>query len=89
MKRSLEALLKVDGLMFLCSDHGNAEQMIDYKTGEKLTAHTSNPVPFILINASEDIKLRDGGCLADIAPTLIQLMGLKKPGEMTGISLIV
>ena len=66
---------EVDGQMFICADHGNAEQLIDYETGEPFTAHTTNPVPFILVNADPAYKLREGGCLADIAPTLIELNG--------------
>ena len=87
--RAVEALREVDGQMFLCADHGNAEQLIDGETGEPFTAHTTNPVPFILINADPAYKLREGGCLADIAPTLIELMGLEQPAEMTGKSLLV
>ena len=62
--------------------------MIDYTTGNPHTAHTTNPVPFILVNYG-DVKLREGGCLADIAPTLLEIMGLEQPAEMTGKSLIV
>ncbi len=87
--RAVEALKKADGVMFICADHGNAEQLIDYETGEPFTAHTTNPVPFILVNADPSYKLREGGCLADIAPTLIELMGLEQPAEMTGKSLLL
>ena len=87
--RAVEALKEVDGQMFICADHGNAEQLIDYETGEPWTAHTTNPVPFILVNADPAYKLREGGCLADIAPTLIELMGMQQPAEMTGKSLLV
>ncbi len=87
--RAVDAIREVDGVMFICADHGNAEQLIDYKTGEPFTAHTTNPVPFILVNADPSYKLREGGCLADIAPTLIELMGLEQPKEMTGKSLLV
>ena len=87
--RAVEALKEVDGVMFICADHGNAEQLIDYETGEPFTAHTTNPVPFILVNADPAYKLREGGCLADIAPTLIELMGMEQPAEMTGKSLLV
>lgn len=86
---AVEALLKVDGQMFLCADHGNAEQLVDYNTQEAFTAHTINPVPFILINHKEGVKLREGGKLADIAPTLLDMMGLEKPKEMTGESLLI
>ena len=87
--RAVEALEEVDGQMFICADHGNAEQLIDDKTGEPFTAHTTNPVPFILVNADPAFKLREGGCLADIAPTLIEMMGMEQPEEMSGKSLIV
>lgn len=80
---------EVGGAIFICADHGNAEQLIDYETGAPFTAHTTNPVPFILIGAGDDIKLREGGCLADIIPTLLEVMGVEQPAEMTGKSLIV
>ncbi len=80
---------EVGGTMFICADHGNAEQLIDYETGEPFTAHTTNPVPFILVNGPEGKKLREGGCLADIVPTIIELMGMEQPKEMTGKSLLV
>ncbi|MDE6626090.1 MAG: 2,3-bisphosphoglycerate-independent phosphoglycerate mutase [Lachnospiraceae bacterium] len=85
---AVEAVKKVDGVLFICADHGNAEKMIDYETGNPHTAHTTNPVPFILVNYG-DVKLREGGCLADIAPTLLEIMELPQPAEMTGKSLIV
>ena len=85
----VQAIKKVDGQMFLCADHGNSEQLIDYETGEPLTAHTTNPVPFILINADEKYALKDNGRLCDIIPTLLELMDIKKPAEMTGESLLV
>lgn len=84
-----EALLEVDGQMFICADHGNAEQLVDYVTGAPFTAHTTNPVPFILVNYDKEYTLKDGGCLADIAPTLIEMMGMTKPVEMTGESLLI
>jgi len=87
--RAVEALKEVDGQMFLCADHGNAEQLIDEVNGGSFTAHTTNPVPFILINADESYALREGGCLADIIPTLIELMGMEQPEEMTGKSLLI
>ena len=87
--RAVEAIKEVDGQMFICADHGNAEQLVDYETGEPFTAHTTNPVPFILVNADPKYKLREGGCLADIVPTLIELMGMEQPKEMTGKSLLV
>lgn len=87
--KAVEAVKETNGQMFICADHGNAEQLIDDETGEPFTAHTTNPVPFILVNADPVYKLREGGCLADIAPTLIELMGLEQPAEMTGKSLLV
>ena len=87
--KTVDAIKEVGGQMFICADHGNAEQLIDYKSGEPFTAHTTNPVPFILVNADPAYKLREGGCLADIAPTLIELMGMEQPKEMTGKSLLV
>lgn len=87
--KAVDALKEVDGQMFLCADHGNAEQLIDYETKAPLTAHTTNPVPFMLINADPAYRVREDGCLADIAPTLIELMGLEQPKEMTGKSLLV
>lgn len=76
-------------MLFICADHGNAEKMIDYETGAPHTAHTTNPVPFILVNYDDSYTLRDGGSLCDIAPTLIQIMGLNQPAEMTGKSLLI
>lgn len=84
-----DAVVKMGGVLFICADHGNAEKMIDYETGNPHTAHTTNPVPFILANYDESYTLREGGCLADIAPTLIEIMGLKQPEEMTGKSLLI
>lgn len=86
---AVQTVKDVDGVLFICADHGNAEKMIDYETGAPHTAHTTNPVPFILVNADPSWKLREGGCLADIAPTLIEVMGMEQPKEMTGKSLII
>ncbi len=87
--KAVEALKEVDGQMFICADHGNAEQLVDYDNGDPFTAHTINPVPFILVNADPAYTLREGGCLADIIPTMIELMGMEQPVEMTGKSLLV
>lgn len=87
--RVVDAIKEVDGVLFICADHGNAEQLVDYETGAPFTAHTTNPVPFILVNADPSYQLRQGGCLADIAPTLIELMGMEQPKEMTGKSLLM
>ncbi len=85
--RVLDALNKVGGAMIVTADHGNCETMIDPETGGPHTAHTLNPVPVILVNGPEGAELRDGR-LADLAPTLLKLMGLDQPDEMTGESLI-
>ncbi len=87
--KAVEALKEVGGQMFICADHGNAEQLIDYENGGSFTAHTTNPVPFILVNYDEAYTLREGGCLADIIPTLIEMMGMEQPVEMTGKSLLI
>ena len=83
----VEAVNRQNGVLLITADHGNAEQMIDYKTGEPHTAHTTNPVPFILVGR-ENAKLKEGR-LADLAPTMLSIMGLEKPEEMTGESLIL
>lgn len=80
---------EVGGVLFICADHGNAEQLIDPETGAPFTAHTTNPVPFLLVNYDEGYTLREGGCLADIVPTLIEIMGMEQPAEMTGKSLLI
>lgn len=82
----IKAIDKVKGILLMTADHGNAEQMIDYQTGEPHTAHTTNPVPLVLYGL-EDVKLKEGK-LADLAPTMLDIMGLEKPEEMTGETLI-
>ena len=76
------------GTVLITADHGNAEQMLDYETGQPHTAHTSNPVPLILVS-DMPYKLRSGGKLADIAPTMLELLNIEKPKEMTGESLLL
>ena len=83
----VDALSKHNGKALITADHGNSEQMIDYKTGEPFTSHTTNPVPLILYGM-DDVKLKNGK-LADLAPTMLDMMGLEKPAEMTGESLLV
>ncbi len=87
--RTVEALKEVDGVMFICADHGNCEYLWDEEVGAPFTAHTTNPVPFILVNADPSYGLAEGGKLADIVPTLIELMGMEQPAEMTGKSLLI
>lgn len=84
-----EAVKAADGVLFICADHGNAEQMINYETGNPHTAHTTNPVPFILYNYDPAYTIKKGGKLCDIAPTLLEVMGMEQPKEMTGESLLV
>ncbi len=85
--RVLDAISKVEGIVLITADHGNSEQMIDYKTGEPHTAHTTNPVPLILVGM-ENVQLKEGK-LADLAPTMLDIMNLEKPEEMTGESLLI
>ena len=85
----VSAILANGGRAFVTADHGNADQMIDPKTGEPFTAHTTNPVPFIAVGPEMiGRKLRTGGRLADIAPTMLESMGMAVPAEMTGKSLL-
>lgn len=85
--RALEALQAVGGAMIVTADHGNCEMMIDPETGGPHTAHTLNPVPVVLTGGPDEAGLRNGR-LADLAPTVLELMGIEKPVEMTGESLI-
>jgi 2,3-bisphosphoglycerate-independent phosphoglycerate mutase len=87
LARVLGALEKAGGAMILTADHGNCETMIDPETGGPHTAHTLNPVPVALIGGPEGVSL-NAGRLADLAPTLLQLMGIEPPKEMTGEVLI-
>ncbi len=86
--RALEALRAVGGAMVVTADHGNCELMVDPVTGGPHTAHTTNPVPVILVGGPKGATLRKGGRLADLAPTLLALMDLPQPPEMTGRSLL-
>ncbi|MDH7498812.1 MAG: 2,3-bisphosphoglycerate-independent phosphoglycerate mutase [candidate division NC10 bacterium] len=82
------AIRRAGGIVLITADHGNAEQMVDYETGQPHTAHTTNPVPFLLIQDDSPFRLREG-ILADVAPTLMQIWGLEPPAEMEGASLLV
>ena len=84
----VEAIVAHHGTILITADHGNCEQMIDYKTGEPHTAHTTNPVPLILVTEDTSLKLKEGK-LADLAPTMLELLGIEKPKEMTGESILV
>ncbi len=84
-----EAVIKNDANMFICADHGNADKLIDLDNGEMFTAHTTNPVPFSIINVENAKGIAENGKLSDIAPTILEMMGLEKPKEMEGSSLII
>ncbi len=89
MGRVVKKVQARGGTVLVTSDHGNAEQMVDYQTGNRHTAHTSNPVPLVLVGkAAEKYGLREGGRLADIAPTILQLLGMEPTPQMTGTSLL-
>ena len=89
LKIIVDAALKHGGTVAITADHGNAEQMIDPVTGEVHTAHTINPVPFLFIGEEfRGVQLREMGVLADVAPTLMQAMGLEQPEVMDGHSLL-
>ena len=87
VQKVVDAILEHDGTLIITADHGNCEQMIDYKTGEPHTAHTTNPVPLILVTKDENLKVKSGK-LADLAPTMLELLGIEKPKEMTGESIL-
>ncbi len=86
LQRIVEALQKVGGQLLLTADHGNIEQMVDKETGQPHTAHTTNPVPLVYVCG--DQALAEGGSLSDLAPTMLAILGIAKPAEMTGKSLI-
>ena len=87
--RILDALKKTDGVAIVLADHGNCEQMIDPGTGAPHTAHTTYDVELIVVDDRYvGKKLRQGGRLADVAPTALTMMGLPQPAEMTGVSLL-
>lgn len=84
----LDVIRKRGGVAVVTADHGNADQMIDYATGEPHTFHTLHPVPLIIVGLEKQLRLRSGGALCDIAPTILALLGIPQPAEMTGRSLI-
>ncbi len=85
LKRIIEKAASLDSVVMITSDHGNCDRM--HNSSGPHTAHTTNPVPFIILK--EDVRLRDGGTLADVAPTVLDVMGIEKPIEMTGENLII
>ncbi len=81
----VEKIIEMNGVAIITSDHGNCEEMADLLTGEPNNSHTANPVPFILIDENtRDLNLREDGALEDIAPTILGILGIEKPSEMTG-----
>jgi 2,3-bisphosphoglycerate-independent phosphoglycerate mutase len=88
--RILTAVEKVGGVALITADHGNCELMFDPATGQPHTAHTTNPVPLILFDAKNRFgKLREGGALENVAPTILDILGIEQPAEMTAESLLV
>lgn len=88
LSRVVPAVTGRGGVVIICADHGNAENMVDQETGEPHTAHTTNPVPVIIAGLDRSATVKSGS-LADVAPTMLDLLGVKKPAEMTGESIIV
>ena len=86
--RVMQAIKDVNGVLFVTADHGNVEKMVDEKTGQPYTAHTVGKVQAVLYNAPAEVKGMEDGRLADVSPTLLDLLGLEKPAEMTGHSLL-
>jgi 2,3-bisphosphoglycerate-independent phosphoglycerate mutase len=89
LARVLEAAGKTGARLLVTADHGNCEMMIDPETGGPHTAHTTNPVPFLIVDDGNAHALRDGGALCDVGPTILRLLGLEQPSEMTGRDLRV
>ena len=89
LKRIEDALIKVEGTMLVTADHGNLEQMSDQENNQPHTAHTLSTVPLIIVNPPNFVDSVLNGTLADVSPTLLRLLDIKKPEEMTGTSLII
>ena len=87
--RTVDAILAKGGAALITADHGNADQMLEDDGVSPFTAHSTNPVPLVLVGRSDVKALAEGGVLADLAPTMLELLGLEKPAEMTGKSLLV
>src|SRR5262249_58511851 len=86
----VEAALRQGGAALITADHGNAEQLVEYDTGQPLTSHTTNPVPFYFVVPQwQGVTLRPDGILADVAPTMLQLLHIPHPKDMTGHTLIL
>ena len=87
LARVMKSADKVGARLLVTADHGNCEMMIDPETGGPHTAHTTSPVPFVVVDPAGDAPLRSGGALCDVGPTLLKLLGLERPREMTGVDL--
>ena len=87
LSRVLKAAENAGTRLLVTADHGNAEMLIDPETGGPHTAHTTNPVPFVSIDWEQEQRLRSGGALCDVAPTILSMLGIEQPAEMTGVTL--
>jgi 2,3-bisphosphoglycerate-independent phosphoglycerate mutase len=87
LARVLKAAENAGTRLLVTADHGNAEMLIDPETGGPHTAHTTNPVPFVAIDWEQEQRLRSGGALCDVAPTILSMLGIEQPAEMTGVTL--
>jgi len=87
LARVLKAAESAGMRLIVTADHGNAEMLIDPQTGGPHTAHTTNPVPFVVVDWEQEQRLRQGGALCDVAPTILSMLGLPQPAEMTGVNL--
>jgi 2,3-bisphosphoglycerate-independent phosphoglycerate mutase len=87
LTRVVAAAEKAGARLLVTADHGNCEMMIDPETGGPHTAHTTNPVPLVVVDPDGEHKLRKGGALCDVGPTILSMLGIERPAEMTGIDL--
>jgi 2,3-bisphosphoglycerate-independent phosphoglycerate mutase len=87
LARVLKAAEGAGTRLLVTADHGNAEMLIDPETGGPHTAHTTNPVPFVSVDWDQEQRLRSGGALCDVAPTILSMLGIEQPPEMTGVNL--
>ena len=87
LSRVIKAAEKAGARLLVTADHGNCEVMIDPETGGPHTAHTTNPVPIVVVDPDGDRPLRGGGALCDVGPTILSMLGIDQPTEMTGRSL--
>ena len=88
LQKVTAAMEAAGGSLIITADHGNAEQMLDAETGQPHTAHTLNPVPVLLFNGPDNCRTLGNGRLADLAPSILELLHLEQPAEMTGLSIL-